>query len=277
MSVPPLRTARLRLEPLVASRHARALHDLYGDAQFAAYLASGAVPTPQAKEEYLSVFDDLPAGLGGWVAHERDDPSGRVVGRFSLRPWRYAEPGDPPEVGWFLAVDRWGRGLAGEGVRAVLDYAASRGHDRVIALVRHDNARSRALAERLGGVVTGQGQWYGEQPSLRYELATVAVSAAGRTVGTMSEQPPVQPERQPEESVQPEEPRQPETIGATGAARDDLVKDPSQWVSGDDPITASQRSYLDTLAKEAGEELPADLTKAEASEHIDRLRDTLGR
>ena len=37
-------------------------------------------------------------------------------------------------------------------------------------------------------------------------------------------------------------------------------------------MTGAQRSYLDTLAREAGEELPADLTKAEASEHIDRLQ-----
>lgn len=64
-----------------------------------------------------------------------------------------------------------------------------------------------------------------------------------------------------------------ETIGATGSARDSaLEKDPSDWVSGDDPMTESQKSYLDTLAKRAGEELPADLTKAQASEHIDRLR-----
>lgn len=64
-----------------------------------------------------------------------------------------------------------------------------------------------------------------------------------------------------------------ETIGATGDVKDPaLEKDPSEWVSGDDPMTESQKSYLDTLAKQAGEELPAKLTKAEASEHIDRLR-----
>lgn len=37
-------------------------------------------------------------------------------------------------------------------------------------------------------------------------------------------------------------------------------------------MTEAQKSYLDTLAKEAGEQLPANLTKAEASEHIDRLQ-----
>lgn len=65
-----------------------------------------------------------------------------------------------------------------------------------------------------------------------------------------------------------------ETLGATGEARDDsaLERDPEDWVSGDDPMTEAQKSYLDTLATQAGEQLPADLTKAEASEHIDRLR-----
>ena len=63
------------------------------------------------------------------------------------------------------------------------------------------------------------------------------------------------------------------TIGAKADTENPaLEKDPSDWVSGDDPMTEAQRSYLDTLAKQAGEELPADLTKAEASQHIDRLR-----
>jgi hypothetical protein len=65
----------------------------------------------------------------------------------------------------------------------------------------------------------------------------------------------------------------PDTIGAsTPSETGNLEKDPSDWVSGDDPMTEAQRSYLDTLARQAGEELPADLNKAEASQHIDRLR-----
>ena len=54
-------------------------------------------------------------------------------------------------------------------------------------------------------------------------------------------------------------------------------KDPSDWVTGDEPMTGPQRSYLDTLAHEAGETLSADLTKAEASEQIDRLQEKTGR
>jgi hypothetical protein len=54
-------------------------------------------------------------------------------------------------------------------------------------------------------------------------------------------------------------------------------KDPADWVTGDEPMTGAQRSYLDTLAREAGEEISADLTKAEASEHIERLQEKTGR
>lgn len=66
-----------------------------------------------------------------------------------------------------------------------------------------------------------------------------------------------------------------EVIGAD--APSSLEKDPHDWVTGDEPMTGAQRSYLDTLAREAGETLPADLNKAEASEHIDRLQQSTGR
>jgi Protein of unknown function (DUF3072) len=61
------------------------------------------------------------------------------------------------------------------------------------------------------------------------------------------------------------------TLGGREASSTE--KEPSEWVTGDEPMTGAQRSYLDTLAREAGEELSADLTKAEASEQIDRLQD----
>ncbi len=54
-------------------------------------------------------------------------------------------------------------------------------------------------------------------------------------------------------------------------------KDRSDWVTGDEPMTGPQRSYLNTLAQEAGEDVPADLTKAQASEMIDRLQAQTGR
>lgn len=72
-----------------------------------------------------------------------------------------------------------------------------------------------------------------------------------------------------------------ELIGAVGGTGGDdgntTEKDPAEWVTGDEPMTGAQRSYLDTLAREAGETLPAGLSKAEASEHIDRLQSANGR
>ena len=51
------------------------------------------------------------------------------------------------------------------------------------------------------------------------------------------------------------------------------IKNPEDWKTGDEPMTGAQRSYLETLASEAGEEVEEDLTKAEASKRIDELRD----
>lgn len=55
-------------------------------------------------------------------------------------------------------------------------------------------------------------------------------------------------------------------------------KDPEDWVSGGDPLTGAQASYLKTLSEEAGEDLPAkNLSKAEASRGIDKLKTKLAR
>ncbi|OCB22131.1 DUF3072 domain-containing protein [Mycobacterium malmoense] len=51
----------------------------------------------------------------------------------------------------------------------------------------------------------------------------------------------------------------------------------SEWVTGDEPMTGPQRSYLHTLAQEAGRDVPDDMTKAQASELIDELQQQTGR
>jgi hypothetical protein len=52
-----------------------------------------------------------------------------------------------------------------------------------------------------------------------------------------------------------------------------LQRDPDEWKTGDEPMTAAQRSYLETLARDVGEDPPAeDLTKAEASKLIESLK-----
>jgi len=54
-------------------------------------------------------------------------------------------------------------------------------------------------------------------------------------------------------------------------------KDPDQWTTGGEAMTGPQRSYLQTLSREAGEDFNESLTKAEASKKIDELRRKTGR
>jgi hypothetical protein len=55
------------------------------------------------------------------------------------------------------------------------------------------------------------------------------------------------------------------------------IKDPSDWTTGDEPMTGAQRSYLKTLSEEAKEPFDENLTKAEASRRIDELQQKTGR
>ena len=56
-----------------------------------------------------------------------------------------------------------------------------------------------------------------------------------------------------------------------------MIKDPDDWKTGDEEMTGAQRSYLQTLADEAGEEVDLNLTKAEASKRIEELQQKTGR
>ena len=60
---------------------------------------------------------------------------------------------------------------------------------------------------------------------------------------------------------------------------DNLEKDPDDWVSGADPMTGAQASYLKTLSEQAHqpEAYAPDLTKAEASKRIDALKQAIGK
>jgi hypothetical protein len=67
-------------------------------------------------------------------------------------------------------------------------------------------------------------------------------------------------------------------VANTTDTREQTLKDPDEWKTGDEPITRAQRSYLETLATEAGESVEAtNLTKADASKLIDELREKTGR
>jgi hypothetical protein len=56
---------------------------------------------------------------------------------------------------------------------------------------------------------------------------------------------------------------------------DNTEKKPEDWVTGDEPMTGAQRSYLKTLTEQTHEPAAFDkgLTKAEASKRIDALKE----
>ena len=59
---------------------------------------------------------------------------------------------------------------------------------------------------------------------------------------------------------------------------DNAKKDPDEWLSGDDPMTGAQASYLRTLCEQVGapDKFRENLTKAEASKLIDEMRPKAG-
>lgn len=64
-------------------------------------------------------------------------------------------------------------------------------------------------------------------------------------------------------------------------AENDVQQNPEKsrgdWVTGEEPMTGPQASYLRTLCQEAGVEFDEGLSKAQASARIDELQQRTGR
>jgi ribosomal-protein-alanine N-acetyltransferase len=72
---------------------------------------------------------------------------------------------DGAEIGWRLAADFWGRGLATEGARAVLSYAVERlAIPSIVSFAATQNRRSRRVMKKIGLVHDPAGDF--DHPSL---------------------------------------------------------------------------------------------------------------
>lgn len=89
-------------------------------------------------------------GFGLWAVTQR--PSEEIIGWVGpSHPAFIPELADRIEIGWTLRPSHWGRGIATEGATAAIDAAFGELEiDEVISLIHHTNARSIAVAERLG-------------------------------------------------------------------------------------------------------------------------------
>jgi RimJ/RimL family protein N-acetyltransferase len=155
-----------RYERWDPAAHTDAFVELCADPEVMRYLG-GAMPTRAAAEVSLRIADHWAVyGFGLWAAIDLAD--GRVAGftgscKAAWHP-RYA---DDVEVGWRLARWAWGRGFATDG--ALLSLRPAFEHlpiDELIAFVHPENARSRAVVDRLGMRHTGATT----DPRLRHPL-----------------------------------------------------------------------------------------------------------
>jgi RimJ/RimL family protein N-acetyltransferase len=144
---PELETERLRLRQF-RETDLDAYARITGDADTMRYIARG---QPFDRDEAWRSLGYLLGhwqirGYGLWAVEEKQ--SGALIGRIGL----YRPEGWPGlEVGWLVARDRWGEGLATEGAHAALDYAFTvLGEPRAISAIAPENAASIRVAEKLG-------------------------------------------------------------------------------------------------------------------------------
>lgn len=146
-----LETERLVLRRFT-SEDVELLVALDADPAVMRYVTAGA-PTPreEIEQEWLPAFlaaYERGDGYGFWAAEEK--PARAFVGWFHLRPAQ-AAPRDEPELGYRLVRSAWGRGLASEGARALVDHAFDDlGARRVVAECMAVHAASRRVMERAG-------------------------------------------------------------------------------------------------------------------------------
>jgi Protein of unknown function (DUF3072) len=67
-------------------------------------------------------------------------------------------------------------------------------------------------------------------------------------------------------------------MSETPSPQENPAKDPADWVTGGEPMTGPQKSYLQTLAREAGRDVDVDgMSKVDASRLIEELQAASGR
>lgn len=144
-----IRSERLFLRPAWPEDWAE-LHALIDDEAVVRNLAR--LPWPYGPEDAKSFaalaqagrhphfFITLPGGHGS-----------RLVGCVGL-----ARYGDETELGYWIGRRHWGQGYATEAVRAVLAFARSLGHRRVVATPFADNAASARVLAKAGFRSTGE-------------------------------------------------------------------------------------------------------------------------
>ncbi len=144
-----VRTQRLTLRP-GWPEDAPQLADAIGHECVVRMLAIPPWPYPiEAAETFLAGFGDPLEPK--FLIFEHEAGATRLVGGMGIAPHR----DEPHELGYWLTPGAWGRGIATEAGRAVLDAARARGIRQVSAGHFVDNPASGRVLRKLGFRPTG--------------------------------------------------------------------------------------------------------------------------
>ena len=153
-----LQTARMYFRQF-KDTDAPLLFELDSDPEVMRFISKGQ-PTPLSRiqneiiPKFLNYYRQSPP-QGFWAAHLHD--TGEFIGWFHLRPSTL--PAAEMELGYRLKRNVWGRGLATEGSRALLDKAFNEwSHEKVCAHTMADNLASRRVMEKAG--LTFESEFY---------------------------------------------------------------------------------------------------------------------
>jgi [ribosomal protein S5]-alanine N-acetyltransferase len=144
-----LQTERLRLEPWLPEEWI-ALRPIATDPEVMRYISDGR-PWPEDQiREFIQrqIRHHSTRSFCLWKLVEK--ATGRVIGFCGLQPVEVAGRNEI-EIGWWLARDMWGQGLATEAARVALADSFDRaGLHRIIAIAQPANHASIRIMEKLG-------------------------------------------------------------------------------------------------------------------------------
>ena len=159
----PIMTPRLRLRPLRRD-DLDALTEVYIHPLVSHWIGSHTREDVE-REIVLQLEHQDSLGWSLWAVEDRR--TDRMIGDCGLQPLEHQGP--DVELGYDLHPDAWGRGLATEAARTVMEQAfGPLGIDRVVAVVKPDHVASQRVLEKAGLHRAGTRLAYGE-PMLLYE------------------------------------------------------------------------------------------------------------
>ncbi|HKZ14610.1 MAG TPA: GNAT family N-acetyltransferase [Solirubrobacterales bacterium] len=153
---PILRTRRLSLRRWRYDDAAE-LAEIDSDPEVTRYLNPPVTPAARFTERCVEHWEKHGFGFFAVELHEEPTP-GRFIGFVGIgHPAFLPELAARPELGWRLARDAWGRGLATEAAVAVCEDAFGRlGLDELISIIHPENAASRRVATKVGMRIEGE-------------------------------------------------------------------------------------------------------------------------